>query len=229
MCDYSAVRGWLIGMLAFAALAMSSVIFAISVQNIPIWGQIVSSASFGIAALWASAVVGSAISAASALTTFCNCTAAIPACASACKSLNYWLGLIVFTAGALAVFSGVSSFYSVAHLLFWAVTLLAALTVMIVGALAFSAQLESCQSTPAPPPPAAGAGPLTNEPRSPRTPQQSTGTPFLGRGLGDVIARITSFLGITPCEPCRRRAEALNRLLPLERRDTLTRTRSSHV
>jgi hypothetical protein len=222
MCNYSAVRGWLIGMLAFAALAMSSVIFAMSVQNIPIWGQIVSSVSFGIAALWASAVVGSAASAASALTTFCNCTAAIPACASACKSLNYWLGLIMFTAGALAVFSGVSSFYSVAHLLFWAIALLAALTVMIIGALAFSSQLEACQSTPAPPPPPAGAGPLTNEPREPRSPRdplQSNGNRFQWRGLGDVIARIASFFGITPCEPCGRRAEALNQLLPLGRRD----------
>jgi len=30
-------------------------------------------------------------------------------------------------------------------------------------------------------------------------------------GLGDVIKRTTSYIGITPCGGCRRRAEALNR------------------
>jgi hypothetical protein len=34
------------------------------------------------------------------------------------------------------------------------------------------------------------------------------------RGLGDVIAAATKAVGIKPCEPCRKRQEALNRLVP---------------
>lgn len=34
------------------------------------------------------------------------------------------------------------------------------------------------------------------------------------RGLGDTIKRATTALGIRPCEPCRQRAERLNRLFP---------------
>lgn len=33
-------------------------------------------------------------------------------------------------------------------------------------------------------------------------------------GLGDVIASATKAVGIKPCEPCRRRQEALNRMVP---------------
>jgi hypothetical protein len=32
-------------------------------------------------------------------------------------------------------------------------------------------------------------------------------------GLGDVIKKMTSAIGITPCDACRRRAEVLNRWL----------------
>jgi len=32
------------------------------------------------------------------------------------------------------------------------------------------------------------------------------------RGLGDVIATVTHFAGIRPCEPCQRRREALNEI-----------------
>lgn len=37
--------------------------------------------------------------------------------------------------------------------------------------------------------------------------------PFLQQptGLGDAIAAATSAVGITPCQPCKERAEALNR------------------
>lgn len=36
-------------------------------------------------------------------------------------------------------------------------------------------------------------------------------------GLGDVIARITTALGITPCAGCKRRQQWLNRHVPLQR------------
>jgi hypothetical protein len=34
------------------------------------------------------------------------------------------------------------------------------------------------------------------------------------RGLGDVIARATSAIGIKPCGGCKQRQEALNKLIP---------------
>jgi hypothetical protein len=51
-------------------------------------------------------------------------------------------------------------------------------------------------------------------------------TPHSGRvrGLGDVIARITSFFGIKPCEPCARRAEALNAMVPFEKSEQESET-----
>jgi hypothetical protein len=36
-------------------------------------------------------------------------------------------------------------------------------------------------------------------------------------GLGDIIKRTTSYLGIHPCRGCERRAEALNRWLVFKR------------
>lgn len=34
------------------------------------------------------------------------------------------------------------------------------------------------------------------------------------RGLGDLVAKMTKAVGIKPCEPCQRRQEALNSLIP---------------
>ncbi|HUQ70681.1 MAG TPA: hypothetical protein VM165_14220 [Planctomycetaceae bacterium] len=34
------------------------------------------------------------------------------------------------------------------------------------------------------------------------------------RGLGDVVAAVTSAVGIKPCGPCKARQEALNRAVP---------------
>jgi hypothetical protein len=34
------------------------------------------------------------------------------------------------------------------------------------------------------------------------------------RGLGDVVAAVTSAVGITPCGKCKQRQEALNRIVP---------------
>ena len=38
------------------------------------------------------------------------------------------------------------------------------------------------------------------------------------RGLGDVVAAATKAVGIQPCGPCKKRREALNRLVPFERK-----------
>lgn len=34
------------------------------------------------------------------------------------------------------------------------------------------------------------------------------------RGAGDLVARITTAVGVKPCEPCKRRQQALNRWFP---------------
>lgn len=49
--------------------------------------------------------------------------------------------------------------------------------------------------------------------RIPITPEV-TDAPAKLRGLGDVIAAATKAVGIKPCEPCRKRQQALNRLVP---------------
>lgn len=39
------------------------------------------------------------------------------------------------------------------------------------------------------------------------------------RGLGDVVAAVTSAVGIKPCGGCKRRQEALNGLVPFENKE----------
>lgn len=36
------------------------------------------------------------------------------------------------------------------------------------------------------------------------------------RGLGDAVARVTKAVGFTPCAPCQRRQEILNRRFPFK-------------
>lgn len=40
------------------------------------------------------------------------------------------------------------------------------------------------------------------------------------RGLGDVVAAVTTAVGIKPCGGCKQRQEALNKLVPFENKDT---------
>jgi hypothetical protein len=44
--------------------------------------------------------------------------------------------------------------------------------------------------------------------------EETTEQTLPAAGLGDTISSITSALGITPCEPCKRRAELLNKMFP---------------
>ncbi len=37
------------------------------------------------------------------------------------------------------------------------------------------------------------------------------------RGLGDAVARFTTFFGVKPCPNCKRRQERLNTLFPFSR------------
>lgn len=36
------------------------------------------------------------------------------------------------------------------------------------------------------------------------------------RGLGDTIAKLTSAIGIKPCDPCKKRQELFNKLWPYQ-------------
>ena len=44
--------------------------------------------------------------------------------------------------------------------------------------------------------------------------EETTEQTLPSSGLGDTISSITSVLGITPCESCKRRAELLNKMFP---------------
>ena len=51
------------------------------------------------------------------------------------------------------------------------------------------------------------------------------------RGLGDTIAKATSAMGIKPCEKCKKRQEALNRVVPYgnhNESDSTTTDNDSH-
>jgi hypothetical protein len=57
--------------------------------------------------------------------------------------------------------------------------------------------------------------PLSNfRPKTPRVLGEIESNEIKVRGLGDVIARATSAVGIKPCGGCQKRREALNKLIP---------------
>ena len=57
--------------------------------------------------------------------------------------------------------------------------------------------------------------PLLNfRPKTPRVLGEIESSKIEMRGLGDVIARATSAIGIKPCGGCKQRQEALNKLIP---------------
>lgn len=45
------------------------------------------------------------------------------------------------------------------------------------------------------------------------------GRPKKIKGLGDVVATVTSAVGIEPCEGCKKRQEKLNKLIPFGTKD----------
>jgi hypothetical protein len=51
-------------------------------------------------------------------------------------------------------------------------------------------------------------------PKTPRVLNPVESSEIKVRGLGDVIARATSAIGIKPCGGCKQRQEALNKLIP---------------
>jgi hypothetical protein len=55
--------------------------------------------------------------------------------------------------------------------------------------------------------------PKNSSSNAPRLPPPADGEV---RGLGDLIKRVTSAVGIAPCGNCDRRAEVLNRIMPFK-------------
>jgi hypothetical protein len=51
-------------------------------------------------------------------------------------------------------------------------------------------------------------------PKTPRVLNSVESSEVKVRGLGDVIARATSAIGIKPCGGCKQRQETLNKLIP---------------
>ena len=47
------------------------------------------------------------------------------------------------------------------------------------------------------------------------------GRPKKIKGLGDVVATVTSAVGIEPCEGCKKRQEKLNKLIPFGTKDLI--------
>ena len=54
------------------------------------------------------------------------------------------------------------------------------------------------------------------QPEPAEAPQEVVDGPV--RGLGDVVAKVTKAVGIKPCGPCQKRREALNRMVPFNRK-----------
>ena len=87
MCNFIPVRNLLIALGILAVLAGSSAIFALMWERFSGYPP-VTVISYSAAASWAIAAFVLYTFALDALTTFCNCAAAIPACAAVCSFLT---------------------------------------------------------------------------------------------------------------------------------------------
>jgi hypothetical protein len=87
MCNFIPVRNLLIALGILAGLAASSAIFALMWERFGGYPP-VAVISYAAASSWAIAAVVLYMFALNALTTFCTCAAAIPACAAACGFLT---------------------------------------------------------------------------------------------------------------------------------------------
>jgi hypothetical protein len=93
MCNFIPVRNFLIALGILAGLAGSSAIFALMWERFGGYPP-VAVISYAAASSWAIAAALLCKFALDALTIFCNCAAAIPACASACGFLTALLRIL---------------------------------------------------------------------------------------------------------------------------------------
>jgi hypothetical protein len=93
MCNFIPVRNFLITLGILAGFAGSSAIFALMWERFGGYPP-VAVISYTAAATWAISAVLVSTFALNALTTFCTCAAAIPACASACGFLTALVRLL---------------------------------------------------------------------------------------------------------------------------------------
>jgi hypothetical protein len=210
MCDISDLRSWLLGALAALGGAISCALFALFL-DVPAYLWWIKSIGFTAALVLCIVAANLIDSAIGALNSYCSCVG--PQCNAPCTSLKVALGIAFYLLAAEALLS----LLSVAPFLAKGLALpLLAVLATIIGAvivgLASVASLAACRPATAPASAPSGLTDSGGEPRVPRSPRASrmSYAPDHIRGLGDVIARVTSFFGVQPCEPCRRRAEALN-------------------
>jgi len=109
MCNFIPLRNLLIALGILAGFAASSAMFALMWERFGGF-PLVTAISYTAAATWAFAALVVLAFAMSALTTFCTCASAIPACAAACASegpyLRTLLGFLVALAAVCGVLAG---------------------------------------------------------------------------------------------------------------------------
>lgn len=147
MCDYNAVRNWLIATMVGLGGAVSSVILGIAYPLIAI-------ACFWAAVGWCALTIGFAFAASLALNAFCTCAADNAACASPCSAMRSLMSALlgsVFFGGLLAVWAATHAWSSWIGALFLVAAAIAlgtaaALMIWLIGSLG------SCIARSAPPP-----------------------------------------------------------------------------
>ncbi|MFO0691721.1 MAG: hypothetical protein U0900_23705 [Myxococcota bacterium] len=151
-CDWVAIRNLVVSLSFFVGFATTSAMFAWLWNRYAPggpWRTIVAKISYSAAATWcATALVLLAILM-STLRSYCACTAAIAACATACSQLTPWLPLLLGALFVLAALCFVAIFdvafnetpaFEVAH----GLAVGAVVALMITLAL-FAAPVVSCQ------------------------------------------------------------------------------------
>jgi hypothetical protein len=165
MCNLTPVKLWLAAVLA-AIVATIAIIIGAAIANgsfveanKSFWGMLAA----GVVAFGAVFLCGMA---SSALNTFCTCAKASPKCAGPCSSLNSVLTAAKVVLGIQATDCLLAAFPALIPIIgqIWMWIIVAALLIqlgLIISAIAFLNQLDSCQNVipPTPPTPPTGTGP----------------------------------------------------------------------
>jgi hypothetical protein len=147
MCNFIPVRNLLIAVGIIGGFAVTSVVFALMWER---FGglPLVTSISYSAASSWALATAVLLGFALNALTTFCTCAAAVPACTADCSSmatlLRSLLGLMFALFALCAVLAGDILELGFA-LRFAAMVAMASASVALVTMGIYASRLGSCQ------------------------------------------------------------------------------------